>query len=76
MRSFVFVMTKSSRRAAHPDVAAFVDDMREVFGAVSIDYVNVPGYVFGKPGECGVIPNVEKRDERTNSRRTVDRSAR
>lgn len=54
-------MTKSARRAAHPELAAFVDDMREAFGAVTIDYVNMPGYVYGKPGDCGVVPNLKEK---------------
>jgi len=56
-------MTKTDRRAAHPEMAAFCDEMRELFDA-EITYVSIPGYEWGERGEVGVIPVVFKRNEK------------
>ena len=56
-------MTKTARRESFPEMAAFVDEMREIFDA-KLTYVSLPGYEWGERGEVGVQPVVFKRDER------------
>lgn len=49
---------KSSNHAKAPKAAAFVQQMREVFGAdqVTVEYVNEGNFRLGHPGEEGVVP--------------------
>lgn len=56
-------MTKADRRAAHPEMAAFCDEMRELFDA-EITYVSLPGYEWGTKGNAGVVPNIKQREIR------------
>ena len=56
-------MTKTDRRAAHPEMAAFCDEMRDLFGG-QITYVSLPGYEWGARGDVGVVPNVREKEKR------------
>jgi len=47
-------MTKSQRRAAYPELAAFADDIREHFPEAEITHTRMPGYEYGERMPEGV----------------------
>lgn len=72
-------MTKSARRAAHPDIAEKVDEFARLFEGSFVNYVVLPGgYLWLKDGALDweavrPTPPAEKRDARNpNRRRAVD----
>lgn len=54
-------MTREQNRTRMPAVAAFVDAMRDAFGAdqVKVIYASENGLTFGKPAPTGVPASVE-----------------
>lgn len=52
---------RDQNRERMPIIAAWVDQMRELFGEVRVNYVNENGIELGKRGPEGVVPQLEKR---------------
>jgi hypothetical protein len=56
-------------RAAFPEAARFVDEMRAVFGLdVLLIYAEENGKTIGTPCPDGVMPNIEKRNGASDGR--------
>lgn len=47
---------RTSNHAKAPKAAAFVSQMRELFGSVTVEYVREGEFVLGQPGPEGVVP--------------------